>query len=135
MGPRKSRIPPAKESALISVKQQVAPSFSQLITANLSPGLIWAFSLKSFGSTICPRSSTLIKDSTLQQLGLFPLPARQLLFSFLLMAFPPARYPLSQMPGILWVVLVFLINQIMLIIIIIQIVLVKRFFVLVPQSP
>src|SRR4030067_2982299 len=102
MGPRKSRTPPAKESALISVDQQVAPSFSQLITASLSPGLILAFSLKSLGSTICPRSSTLIKDSTLQQFEFFPLPAKQLIFSFLFMAFPPPRHLTSQTPGILF---------------------------------
>jgi hypothetical protein len=102
MGPRKSRIPPAKESALIKVKQQVAPSFSQPITANLSPGLILAFSLKSFGSTICPRSSMLIKDSTLQQLDPFPLPLKQLIFSFLFMALPPSRYLPSQAAEILF---------------------------------
>jgi len=93
-----------------------------------------AFSLKSFGSTICPRSSTLIKDSTLQQLELFPLPAKQLVFSFLFMAFPPPRHPPLQVAGILFLVFlffIFLINQIILISIIIQIMFVKRFFVLV----
>src|SRR4030042_4992107 len=55
-------------SALIKVKQHTFPSFSQLTRANLSPVWISALSLISLGSTICPRSSTLISASTLQQL-------------------------------------------------------------------
>jgi hypothetical protein len=42
----------------------------------------------------------LIKDSTLQQLELFPLPAEQLILPFLFMAFPPSRYLPSQAPRI-----------------------------------
>jgi hypothetical protein len=80
MEPRKSLMPPARESALISVKQQMAPPRSQLITANLSPGLMPALSLKSLGKTIWPRSSTLIKDSTLQQPDPWSLPSGDPIF-------------------------------------------------------
>ena len=60
-------MPPARESALIQRKQDMAPSRSQLFTASLSPGLMPALSLKSLGNTIWPRSIHAIKDSTLQQ--------------------------------------------------------------------
>jgi hypothetical protein len=72
----------------------------------------------------------LIKDSTLQQLELFPLPAKQLIFSFLFMAFPPPRQlPSSAARISFWrPVFIFLINQITLINLTIQIMFVKRFF-------
>jgi hypothetical protein len=53
---------------LIRVKQQMEPSFSKLIRAIFSPGRIPALSRRSLGKTIWPFSSTLIRDSTLQQL-------------------------------------------------------------------
>src|SRR4030042_5760831 len=58
-------------SALIKVKQHTFPSSSQRTSASLSPVWIPALSLTSLGRTICPRSSTLISASTLQQL-IFP---------------------------------------------------------------
>src|SRR5512140_3234920 len=53
-------------STLISERQHTFPSFSQPITASLSPPLIPALSRSSLGRTICPRSSTVTSDSTLQ---------------------------------------------------------------------
>jgi hypothetical protein len=44
----------------------------------------------------------LIKDSTLQQLELFPLPAKQLIFSFLFISFPSPRHLPSQVAEILF---------------------------------
>src|SRR5512137_1945841 len=64
----------SSSSTLIRERQQILPSFSMLTTASLSPAFIFAFSLISLGSTICPRSSTLTIDSTLQQLT---MPASQ----------------------------------------------------------
>jgi hypothetical protein len=71
--------------------QQISPSFSQLTSANLSPGLILAFSLKSFGSTIWPLSSMLIRDSTLQQLEFVPAGAKHPPLSFLTIVLPPSQ--------------------------------------------
>lgn len=71
-GPSISFILSSRESIFVSVIQQILPPFAQLVTASLSPALIPAFSLRSLGSTIWPRSSTLIIDSTWQQLVPFP---------------------------------------------------------------
>jgi hypothetical protein len=57
---------PLRFSTLISARQQILPSFSHVIKANLSPGRMPASSRTSFGSTICPRSSTVSTDSTRQ---------------------------------------------------------------------
>jgi len=126
MGPRKSRIPPARESALIKVKQQIAPSFSQLITASLSPGWIPAFSLKSFGSTIWPRSSTLTRDSTLQQL--FPPPSVQPIFLFIeISPLDSTFHPDAKFSQNIKIILYNLINQLFLINLIFQNLFVKLF--------
>src|SRR4030065_1988162 len=69
-------------SALISEMQQNFPSFFRLTTASLSPALIFAFSLTSFGSTICPLPSIVITDSTLQHFSLLFLQVN--LYSFLI---------------------------------------------------
>src|SRR5512145_1065880 len=73
-GPRTSFTIPLRFSTFISARQQIIPSVCQLIRASLSPVPIPAFSRISFGSTICPRSSTLNMASTLQP-GLHPHPS------------------------------------------------------------
>src|SRR5512145_2285444 len=65
-GPRSPLIIPLNSSTLISEKQQTLPPFSQLTRASLSPPLMPALSRISFGRIICPRSSTVIRDSTRQ---------------------------------------------------------------------
>src|SRR5512139_2569575 len=85
-------------SALIKVKQHTFPSFSQLTSASLSPVWISAFSLISLGSTICPRSSTLINDSTLQQLNGLPSSAKRdpVLLLFPILPPPSKSYRAEQ---------------------------------------
>src|SRR5512136_693382 len=68
MGSRKSFTLSARKSALTRVKQQISPSFSQLIRASLSPVPIFARSRSSLGRTICPRSSMPMRDSIRQRL-------------------------------------------------------------------
>jgi hypothetical protein len=52
--------------------------------ANLSPAWIFALSRSSFGSTICPRSSTLMIDSTLQLPIPLPIGEQTVTLEFLL---------------------------------------------------
>ena len=81
-GPSSSFTISPNSSALINEMQHNFPSFSQLTTASFSPARMSALSLSSLGSTICPRSSMLINDSTLQQLILLSADTQGDLFFF-----------------------------------------------------
>ena len=65
MGESASCTTPMSRPVLMSEMQQTSPSFSQTDQGELPPGCIPARSRMSFGSTICPRSSTVRMASTL----------------------------------------------------------------------
>lgn len=57
----------ATSSAFMREMQQILPSDSHVSRASLSPAFMPALSRMDLGRTICPRSSTVRRDSILQQ--------------------------------------------------------------------
>src|SRR3990172_4086445 len=92
-GPRMPFTMDSRLLALIRAMQHTSPFFFQLVTAILSPALMPARSRTSLGSTICPRSSTVMIASTAQQpISMTAGAFFQALFAFLTIQPPRVSY-------------------------------------------
>src|SRR5512134_90402 len=93
-GPSTPLIIPLNSSTRMRDRQHTRPSFSQPITASLSPPLMPALSRSSFGSTICPRSSTATRHSTRQPAnGVSEGPQQEASFRFFSISPPCTVFP------------------------------------------